>query len=507
MQLVRDAGGSGELVERLLADPGDFDLDLDAAAVALCSGPRRLIVVDDLDRGGPDAVAVLAVLAGRVVAAPVVVLVTSRIPLGIGGEVWLGPLSPVAIGYVTGEARPEVRQALWVASRGLPGPARALAATLDAGAGGDPVVALALGAVSGEGFLEVDTGLVRLLETALSRVAEDGARARLLARLAHALLGDTGAAGRRRALVEDALDLARRSGDRAVLAEVLDARLHALWDPGGALDRLAAAGEIIDLARGSADLERERLGLFWRFVALMELGRVAEAEAALAAFDREASAAGDAAAGVMVVSRHAMLAAMRGRFDDAQALIAQVADQGRRVGLADTGRLVSTVQGEMIAMLRGNPPAAEAEAGLQELHAAARRSPGHLYEATAARLLVSLGRLAEAALELQRALPGVLAGSGPRWLGAAADLAVVAAATGRHFRRCPAVSGAGRLPGTAGGVGRREHGHRTGQPPPRDPRGPPRAARRRSRAAHRSRGMGGGDRRAALPRQYPGRAG
>jgi tetratricopeptide (TPR) repeat protein len=429
-QLVRDAGGAGELVARLLAEPGDFDLDLDGAAVVLCSGPRRLIVVDDLDRGGPDAVAVLPVLAGRVIAAPVAVLVTSRISLGIGSEVWLGPLSPAAIGVVTGETRHEVRHALWVASRGLPGPARALAATLDSGAAGDPVVALALGAVSGEGFLEVDTGLVRLLEMALSRVAEDGARARLLARLAHALLGDTGAAARRRALVEDALVLARRSGDRAVLAEVLDARLHALWDPGGALDRLAAAGEIIDLARGSADLERERRGLFWRFVALMELGRVAEAEAALAAFDREARVAGDAAAGVMVVSRHAMLAAVRGRFGAAQALIAQVADQGQRVGLADTGRLVGTVQGEMIAMLRGGPPAAEAEAGLAELYAAARRSPGHLYEATAARLLVFLGRLAEAALELQRALPGVLAGSGPRWLGAAADLAVVAVATG-----------------------------------------------------------------------------
>jgi hypothetical protein len=43
---------------------------------------------------------------------------------------------------------------------------------------------------------------------------------------------------------------------------------------------------------------------------------------------------------------------------------------------------------------------------------------------------VSVGRVAEAGLELQRALPGVLAGSGPRWLGAAADLAVVAVATG-----------------------------------------------------------------------------
>ena len=426
-QLVRDAGGSDELVARLLAEPGDVDLD--RAAVALCSDAPLLIVVDDVDRGGPDAVALLAVLAGRVVAAPVAVLVTSRTPLGIGDEVWLDPLSPAAIGAVTGEMRPEVRHALWVGSRGLPGPARALAATLAADAGSDPVVALALAAVSDEEFLVVDTGLVRLLEAALNHGADDCARARLLARLARALLGETGAAARRRALVEESLVLARRCGDRAVLAEVLDARLHALWDPGAADDRFAAAGEIIDLARGSADLELERRGLFWRFVALMELGRVADAEAVLAAFDREARAAGDAAAGVMVVSRYAMLAAVRGRFGDALALIAQVAEQGRRAGLADTDRLVATVRG-MIVMLREDAPAAEAGTGLDDLRALARRQPGHLYESTVARLLVVLGRVPEAGLELQRALPAVVAGSGPRWLGAAADLAVVAAATG-----------------------------------------------------------------------------
>ena len=109
----------------------------------------------------------LAVLAGRVVASPVAVLVTSRTPLGIDSEVWLRPLSPAGIGVVTGETRPDVRHALWVASRGLPGPARALAATLDADAGGDPVVALALSTESAEGFLEVDAGLVQ--------VAGDGA--------------------------------------------------------------------------------------------------------------------------------------------------------------------------------------------------------------------------------------------------------------------------------------------------------------------------------------------
>ena len=102
---------------------------------------------------------------------------------------------------------------------------------------------------------------------------------------------------------------------------MLDARLHALWDPAGAEDRLAAGSEIIDLARSAGDDRRERNGQFWRFVALMELGRVADAESALAAFEREATTAGDAEAVVMVTARHAMLAILRGRFDDASQLI------------------------------------------------------------------------------------------------------------------------------------------------------------------------------------------
>src|SRR5262249_56412161 len=59
----------------------------------------------------------------------------------------------------------------------------------------------------------------------------------------------------------------------------------------------------------------------------------------------------------------------------------------------------------------------------------ARGRPGHLYEALAARLLAMLGREAEASAELQRLLPRALASAGPRWLGAIADLAVVAVAT------------------------------------------------------------------------------
>src|SRR6185437_16058532 len=61
-----------------------------------------------------------------------------------------------------------------------------------------------------------------------------------------------------------------------------------------------------------------------------------------------------------------------------------------------------------------------------------RRLPGHFFEATAARVLAQLGRTTDASVELERLLPRVLAGSGPRWLGAMADLSVAAAATGNE---------------------------------------------------------------------------
>jgi tetratricopeptide (TPR) repeat protein len=424
-QLLRDVAAPEDLVTRLLAGPAPQDLD--AAAVLLCSGPPRLVVLDDADRGGHEALQLLAVLAGRAASGRTAVLVTSSSTLGVGHEVGLRPLTPEQVGRAVGETRPEVQKALWAASGGLPGRARALAATLaDLPGEADPVVELALRTDSAERFLGVDTGLVLLLESALRRTDDAGPRARLLARLAYALLGDAQAADRRRGLIEEALSAARRSADPAVLAEVLDARLHALWDAAGAHDRLTTADEIAELARGSAQPERERRALFWRFVALMELARVPEAESALAAFERQARLAGDAAAEVMAASRHAMLATLHGRFDDAQRLIDHVAEQGTRIRLADTPWLVGSLRAAL-GGLRGDPPIGEP--GMEQLRAAARTNPGHLYEATTARALLSAGRTAEAAMELERALPLVLAGAGPRWLGAAADLAMVATAT------------------------------------------------------------------------------
>jgi hypothetical protein len=213
-----------------------------------------------------------------------------------------------------------------------------------------------------------------------------------------------------RALIDEAIELAGRSGDQLAVAEVLGARLHALWDPNAAQDRLATASEIIELARRTGDDAMERQGLFWRFVALMELAHVDEAEAALKSYEREVELAGDAAGAVMATARHAMLVILRGRFDQASALIKDVHASGHRAGVPDTDLLTETLHGA-ISMERD--PVTEGPRAAEVLLAAARHRPGHYFEATAALVLLGIGREAEARSELDRVLPRVLTGSGP----------------------------------------------------------------------------------------------
>ena len=103
--------------------------------------------------------------------------------MGVGTDVHLGGLSEDELAAVAPDVPGPARHALWLASRGLPGVARSLAADLAANGGEiDPLVYLALRAPSRAEFLEVDTGLARLLETAIPRAPDGSIRARLLAR-------------------------------------------------------------------------------------------------------------------------------------------------------------------------------------------------------------------------------------------------------------------------------------------------------------------------------------
>ena len=91
-QLLRDAGGPDELAAGLLgAEAGP--LDLDSAARHLASAGPRLIVVDDVDRGGPEAAAMLSVVAARCAASGTAVIATSATPLGLPAELRLAGLS------------------------------------------------------------------------------------------------------------------------------------------------------------------------------------------------------------------------------------------------------------------------------------------------------------------------------------------------------------------------------------------------------------------------------
>ncbi|GGL02501.1 hypothetical protein Sme01_47300 [Sphaerisporangium melleum] len=414
-----DASGAGEPAA------GSGTADLDGAARAIAQGGPRLLLVDDADRAGDSAVEFLTLLATHLGSGATALIATTTAPVGPAPVLHLRGLTEPELAELLPGLPLDAVHAVWLASGGLPAAAIGLAgelAGLDHTA--DAMVHLALTTPSRAEFLDLDAGLVRLLETVTERAPEPGTRARVLARLARELLGDPSAGPRRRELIDEATELARRCGDPGTIAEVLDSRLHALWDPAAAHERLGTASEIVVQARRAGDAEAERRGLFWRFTALAELGELVSAEAALTAYARAGELAGDPAAAVVVLARQAMLATVRGRFAMAEALAEKVREQGRRVGLSDTDRLAGTLRGE-IASLRG-----EHESLVAPWQDLARRLPGHFFEAAAARALAGAGRGEEASLEVERLLPSVLAGSGPRWLGVCADLAFVAARAG-----------------------------------------------------------------------------
>jgi hypothetical protein len=430
--VVSGPRGSGRtvLADAAVAAAGVRGLPVTRTAVTAC-GPC-LVVLDGvagpvgerLDRLVADGAAVLVTMTD---AAPLGAVDRGRGPLDLPApgvvELRLAPLSETELGLLLPGSPADVIHAIWLATGGLPGAALEVAAENDGG-DGDPVAGLALRVPSRAEFLVPDVALLRLLQSAAARPLPSDVRARVLIRWARELISDPSAEDRRRDLADEAVRLARDNGAAGLLADVLDGRLHALWDPLAAPERLSTGSEIIELARLAGDATVELRGLFWRFTALVELGDLAAAEAALVMYARAAELAGDAPAGVVALSRQAVLAIVRGRLQLAATLTNEVEVAGHRVGLADTARLTASLAGHL-AVLRG-----DAEAQIAPLLAMARWLPGHFYEASAARVMAEAGRDAEALLELDRLLSAVLAGSGPRWLGAIADLAFVASRGG-----------------------------------------------------------------------------
>lgn len=199
-------------------------------------------------------------------------------------------------------------------------------------------------------FLVADRALQRELDAALAEVdpADLGRRARLLAR--HAVIAETVETRERDG--DLAVGSAERLGDDVLLAEVLSARLFVTWTPEHAADRLAMAPRIIELGRSTGDLRRELDGRMWRFIALLEHGRLDEAEAELDRYAARADPTGQPEFRFVVRSRRAMLAAVRGRFEEAETLARQAHTDARDAGLADADAALGG-QLALLALLTG----------------------------------------------------------------------------------------------------------------------------------------------------------
>ena len=175
----------------------------------------------------------------------------------------------------------------------------------------------------------VDERVVAVLEEALAALDPGDSRLRvaLLARLANALYWSEDEA-RRRALAEEAVAVAHRSGDRAALADAVTSRLRALWGPDNIEDRLADATRVLQLADearrdqgGLGELSPDELALQarrWRVMGLLELGDVAAAEDEIARHQAHAEGLRHAISLGYASMFRALLAMLRGRFDEAE---------------------------------------------------------------------------------------------------------------------------------------------------------------------------------------------
>ncbi|MFJ3789418.1 ATP-binding protein [Kitasatospora sp. NPDC090091] len=172
----------------------------------------------------------------------------------------------------------------------------------------------------------------------------------------------------RLALAEEAVRTARASGDSAVLAYALSALCDARSGPAHRTGRRAWAGEIVDLARGlpEPDRELELLGRRLRLVALLEGGELAAADAESQAYEAVSRALGRPFYAWYVPLWRGMRALLEGRYEDCPAALAETEELGRRADSPNAALLAATQRWclyaetgrteELARMLGGMPP-------------------------------------------------------------------------------------------------------------------------------------------------------
>lgn len=194
----------------------------------------------------------------------------------------------------------------------------------------------------------VNHTLISLLEDSLESLpaSQRGLRARVQGRLAEELYHLP--TDERRAPIRQAVAVARRSRDPAVLAQVLLSRRFALWTPENVEQRRDDASEAVALARKAHDLELTAHAIGWLIGDLLELGLVREADLQIQAFAKLAQQLKQPALQCHELGLRSMRAAMLGRFDDAERL----ATEALHIGLPLQDADASLMYGAQLFALR-----------------------------------------------------------------------------------------------------------------------------------------------------------
>jgi DNA-binding SARP family transcriptional activator len=207
-------------------------------------------------------------------------------------------------------------------------------------AGAAPLFAqAALGHSGGswERFGQEDPESLRLLEDARELLpAEDSPlRVRVGARLAAVLYYSPASEERSIAITQEAVAMARRVDDRRSLADALAAAQYAYWRPGIASRRLELATELVEVVEGLGDTHGLAEAQAWLAVALLELCRRDEADAAIARHAELTARLDQPELAVHAAAFRSMQALLEGRWADGERAAMDVLDLGERSTAAD----------------------------------------------------------------------------------------------------------------------------------------------------------------------------
>ena len=147
-----------------------------------------------------------------------------------------------------------------------------------------------------------------------------------------------------RAIADEAVAMARRVGGAQPLAAALTGALHARWRPGRAADRLELAAELIGLTEAHDRITCAADAHVWRASALLELGRLDEADAHLARHAELAEASQQPALLLHRDGMRAMRAALEGDYERGARIARDMFEHGAREEAE--GRLLSPIHAQ-----------------------------------------------------------------------------------------------------------------------------------------------------------------